>query len=524
MELVSIFAEHRVCREIHKHLNCQWGVVQGLKNGAPYHSTIRVQSMPPATTSLPNGRGLFPILRISTRPRVIHTAWVVSVWLGVAGCVYIPPIGEQDATRVDLAGFAVGGTSRDDVLSVLGDPLINDGRFILDELYSSDGGFLLVAQYAAGYIPIGVEHTRLLLEFNEADVLERMDVERGGYASQFGGVTPDERPLQELEPLGEPISFNEVSWLSGAPIFHAAAFSPNGNLIAASDSSDEIFLIDFESRTIERISPKGYDTDGWATSIAFSPDGNSLAIQSRTIRIIDLKTRKQTVLYDGHGNAYFWEWKGASAMAYGPSGEVIASVGSGGNVKIWEASSGREIASWLAHDEGARAIAFSTDGAMLATSGGDGFVRLWDRKTGAEVGAVNRVGKPAFSDDGKLLAIASWTHAELWRLGRDSLGTSQGQKLALDGPMDMIVLPYFYLQRHLWGLSRAVSPSFTAGGRRLLHSAGSTVIWDLTERRKTPLAVPSGDKFLAFGPDGRTMATAGADGVRLWKLPVAEGD
>ena len=330
------------------------------------------------TITLPNGRGFFPIFRISIRSQVMPAGWIISAWLALAACVYGPPIGEQDASRIDLAGFAVGSTSRDDVLSVLGDPLINDGRFVLDELYSSDGGFLLVAQYAAGYIPIGVEHTRLLLEFDEADILERIDVERGGYASQFGGVTPDERPLQELEPLGEPIPFNEVSWLSGAPIFHAAAFSPSGNLIAASDSSDEIFLIDFVSRTIERISPAEFDTDGWVFSVAFSPDGNSLAVQSRTIRIIDLKTREQTVVFDGHGNASIWETKGALAMAYAPSGTEIVSGGTAGEVTIWPADSGDEVASWVAHEARITGIAVSSDGAMLATSGGDGFVRLWD--------------------------------------------------------------------------------------------------------------------------------------------------
>ncbi len=476
--------------------------------------------MPPATTSLPNGRGLFPILRISIRPQFRHAAWVVSVWLGLAGCIYIPPIGEQDATRIDLAEFEVGGTSRDDVLSVLGDPLINDGRFILDQLYSSDGGFLLVAQYAAGYIPIGVEHTRLLLEFNEADVLERMDVEWGGGASQFGGVTPDERPLQELEPLGEPISFNEVSWLSGAPIFHAAAFSPNGNFIAASDSSDEVFLIDFASRTIERISPEGYEPDGWVFSVAFSPDGNSLAVQSRTIRIIDLKSREQTLVYDGHGNASIWETKGATAMAYAPSGTEIFSGGTAGMVKIWRADSGDEVASWVAHEGWITGIAVSSDGTMLAISGGDGFTRLWDRETGAELGAIERGGRPAFSDDGSLLAIASMDHAELWRLDRNSPDALQGQTLSLDEPMDMIILPYFARDR--W-----FSPDtsrFTPDGGRLLHSLGATVIWDWTERRKTPLPVPLGETFLAFSPDGRTMATSGADGVRLWRLPVVEGD
>ncbi len=454
---------------------------------------------------------------------------IISVaWLGLAGCIYIPPAVLGDDGGIDPAGFEIGSTSRSDVLSVLADPLVDEGRFILDELETSDGAFLIIVQFGIGGIPVGVQRTRLLLEFNEANILQRLDVETASQVDIYGGVAPDERPLQELQPLGKLLRFNDVSWLTGPPIFRAAAFSPKGNLLAAIDLGDRIFLIDFVSQTIERISPEGFEPDGRVNSVTFSPDGNSLAVQSRTIRIIDLKSRKQTVLYDGHGNASIWDYKGAIAMAYAPSGEVIASGGTGGNVKIWETSSGREIASWFAHEEGARAIAFSTDGAMLATAGGDGFVRLWDRKTGAELGAVNRRGKPVFSDDGKLLAIASGIHAELWRLGRDSSGTSQGRKFTLYGPMDMIILPYIYFSPHRWlgyfphhlrlGIWRD-STSFTPGGRRLLHSARSTVIWDWTERRKTPLAIPIGDAFLAFSPDGRTMATSSLDGVRLWKLP-----
>ncbi len=147
---------------------------------------------------------------------------------------------------------------------------------------------------------------------------------------------------------------------------------------------------------------------------------------------------------------------------------------------------------------------------------------MWDRNTGAELGVIKRWGKPAFSDDGKLLAIASWTHAELWRLGRDSSGTLQGQKFTPDGPMDMIILPYF--QRPDWIHFRPISSIITPGSAKLLHSAGSTVIWDWTERRKTPLPIPIGDAFLAFSPDGQTMATSGPDGVRRWKLPVVEHD
>ena len=312
--------------------------------------------------------------------------------------------------------------------------------------------------------------------------------------------------------MGEQIPFNEVSWLSGAPVFSGAAFSPNRNLVAASDASDQIFLIDFDRRMIERISPDGFEIDGYVGSVTFSPDGDSLAVLSRTIRTIDLKTRKQTLVYGGHGNAFFWDTKGASAMAYAASGAEIVSGGIKGTVKIWRADTGQEVASWVAHETQVIGIVVSADDAIVATSGGDGFVKLWDRATGAELGAVERRGWPAFSNDGKLLAIASTAHAELRRLNRDTSGISQGQTIAISEPIDMTILPFFARDR--WFSPH--TSRFTPGGGRLLHSVGATVIWDWTARRRTPLPVSTGDSFLAFSPDGRTMATSGQDGVRLW--------
>ena len=57
----------------------------------------------------------------------------------IAGCVYIPPLANED-TGIDPASFEIGRISRNDVLDVLGEPLINDGRFIVDQLYTSQGG------------------------------------------------------------------------------------------------------------------------------------------------------------------------------------------------------------------------------------------------------------------------------------------------------------------------------------------------------------------------------------------------
>ena len=364
----------------------------------------------------------------------------------IVGCVYMPPIGEDDA-GVDPASFKFGTTLRQEVQGVLGDPMIDDGRFIVDELESSNGGFLLVAQGGAGYIPIGLKRTRLLLEFDDANILQRVEIETANQVGVHGEVVSDEKPLPELQPLGALVPFKDVSWLKGLPTYSAAKFSAKGDLLVLSDQGGQVFLVNFASGTIKRISPDGFDPDGYVISIAFSPDGDLLAVQARTIRILDLKTHRQTVLYEGHGNANFWETKGANVMSFSPSGEMIASVGTDGNVKIWDTSNGREIASWFAHNEGAYDVVFSTDGNILATAGRDGFVRLWNTTTGDELGVINRNGKLAFSDDGKLLAIASSARTELWRVGEVGSDGSLGQTLAEDEPMDMTVLPFDFHHR-----------------------------------------------------------------------------
>ena len=467
------------------------------------------------------GMLLFGYARAYDGRKTARASFLAALALSISGCVYIPPIGEDKA--IDPEVLVTGETTRSEAVSVLGEPLYAEGRFIYDELYSSSGGiFVPVGQ--GGYLPIDGQHKRILLEFDENEILIGKDVELGtALPSNIIGVEPKGVVHFNLNPLGEELALRTDTLFGGLPALHAAAFSPDGTILAASASSDDLYLIDLRRRSMRTISPEGFDSDGYVFAIAFSPDGTLLAVLSRTIRVIDMKTLEQKAVFEGHGNAYFWESRGARAMAFAPSGKVIASGGSHGDVKVWEAASGRQIATRTASEERIYGIAFSPDGKLLATASADGFVRLWDAKSGTRLSAVETGGTPIFSVDGTRLAIVNSAFAELRRLEPVAAATSQHPQIHVSDPEDMIILPYFSYRLH-----EALSPRssrFSADGKAIFISVGPTMVWNWRERRKSHLSIPGGQRFLAFEPLRRTMATIDSDGVlQLWEIPSSETD
>ncbi len=181
------------------------------------------------------------------------------------------------------------------------------------------------------------------------------------------------------------------------------------------------------------------------------------------------------------------------SMAFSPDGTTLASASESDIVRLWDVSTGENIATL----EGS-SVAFSPDGTMLASGSYGVAIGLWDVMTGQRIATLGGVGLVAFSPDGTTLASGSYGAIGLWDVEtRTNIAT---------------------LEHTGWVTSVAFSPDGTT-----LASAsddGTVKLWDVETRTNT--ATLEGDGFVAFSPDGTSLAYKVWGGIGLWDVAAGQ--
>ena len=210
---------------------------------------------------------------------------------------------------------------------------------------------------------------------------------------------------------------------TGHTSLSSLCFSADGQTLASASRNNPIRLWDVTTGT--SLKTLG-TTTGFTDSMAFSPDGQTLASGGNGIRLWDVATGTLRHTFTGHTNQIL-------SLCFSPDGQTLAS-GNGLSewpeqgmpeyaIQLWNVPAGELRKTLAGHAGRVNSLCFSPDGQTLASGGGyviieqcaapsaDNTVRVWDVATGelqrTLIGHTGEVLSVRFSADGQMLASGS---------------------------------------------------------------------------------------------------------------------
>lgn len=231
---------------------------------------------------------------------------------------------------------------------------------------------------------------------------------------------------------------------------------------------------------------------GAVSGVALSADGKTALSRGvdGTLRRWDVSTGKQQLLATLPAKAFH--------AAFSADGQTLALSGEG-NVWICDTRTGKVVKEWQAHDKPLVGLAITAAGKLVATRSYDRSIRIWEAQSGKKLQQISDPAEaPNMAGPGAAIGAAS-PDSDLMRLAF----SPRGDVLAALPP----TRPMFAFNG-MWGqLPVAKDYAIYLWDVETGKSAGRF------DEAKTPIHAS------AFAPDGRTIATAHADGtISLWEV------
>lgn len=267
------------------------------------------------------------------------------------------------------------------------------------------------------------------------------------------------------------------------------AFDSSGELLATCAADNTVRLWNWREGAVVRI----LHHENWVRCVAFDQEGKHMASGSDfcDVKVWNTSTGEELAQYMGHQNRIF-------GIAFQPSGKLIASASDDRTVNVWKLGDERDPHP-LKHDHWVYSVAFSPDGEVLATGSHDNTVSLWNVRTRTQIARdrsfhKKRVWTVAFHPNGKHLASGSMD-------GSIMIWEARSLK------------PIRALTGHVHGVQ---SLAFDCTGNLLVSKArdGSVKIWRCADWEQCGLIEEPADEGawlpgLAFNPKSTLLATGG---------------